>query len=70
MMSKRKENDYKKVCLFCENATVISADDNILCRFHGVVSEDYCCRKYVYDPLKRSPIGKPKIEELTKEDLI
>ncbi len=69
-MSKKKENDYRKVCLFCENATVINADENILCRHHGIVSEDHCCRKYVYDPLKRTPVSKPKLEGLTKDEIL
>ena len=69
-MSRRNENDYRKVCLLCENATVINGNSDVLCRFHGVVKEDFCCRRYIYDPLKRNPTSKPKLEGLTTEDLI
>lgn len=69
-MSKRRDADYQKVCLFCENATILKSDNSILCKYNGIVSEDYSCRKYVYDPLKRQPKSPLKIQTLLNEDLI
>jgi len=70
IMFKRKDNEYQKVCLFCENATILKGDENVLCKHKGIVSEDYVCRKYIYDPLKRQPSIKPKMPTLSKEDLL
>ena len=37
-------------CAYC------AADSRmVLCRQRGVVSPYYCCRKFVYDPLQRTP---------------
>ncbi len=69
-MRRRKEDDYKKICLFCENASIINGNEEVLCHIHGVVREDYCCRRYIYDPLKRTPVSPQKLEGLAKEDLI
>lgn len=69
-MSKTNEADYAKICLFCENASKLCGDDNMLCKKKGVIAEDHTCRKFVYDPLKRTPNTKPKIPKLSKEDII
>jgi len=69
-MAKLRENDYQKVCRFCENASQLRGDENMLCRFKGVVSEDFVCRKYIYDPLKRQPELPNKLPTLSKDDLL
>ena len=46
--------DTEKRCALCEHATVIDGND-MLCRKYGVVSCNYACKKYEYDPLKRIP---------------
>ena len=69
-MSKRGNNEHQRVCLFCENASVLNGDDNLLCKYKGIVSEDFVCRKYVYDPLKRIPMPKPSITPLSPDDII
>lgn len=69
-MPKRKDNDYVKICLFCENATVLKGDENLLCQYKGIVSEDFVCRKFVYDPLKRDPKPTPKLYSIDKDDLL
>ena len=60
---KRKKNnddDRPSMCRFCENASPLHDDDEVLCRLRGVVSGDYVCGKFMYDPLKRKPmIRKP-----------
>ena len=69
-MAKRKEIDYKKICLFCENATVLRKGDDLLCKIKGIVSEDFCCRKFIYDPLKRQPASPPKMPTFDPDDLL
>ncbi len=47
----------EKRCGLCERAVCIDEND-MLCRKYGVVSCNYSCKKFVYDPLKRVP-AKP-----------
>ncbi len=42
-------------CSYCANGTMIS-DDQVLCTKYGVVSVYYKCRKFTYDPCKRTPV--------------
>ncbi|MCQ2432171.1 MAG: hypothetical protein MJ175_06155 [Clostridia bacterium] len=63
----QKENlDIRDICAFCENASCLRNEDEMLCRFNGVVSADGTCRKFRYDLLKRKPAKKnaalPKVE--------
>ena len=67
---KRNDNGYQKICLFCENATILQGDENVLCKHKGIVSEDFVCRKYVYDPLKRQPKTNANMPTLSKDDLL
>ena len=69
-MAKNKNSDYQNICLFCEHATQLKINNNVLCKYKGVVEEDYVCRKFIYDPLKRTPAPKPKLITLSKDDLI
>ena len=58
MLKKNKKHtnpDTPKMCLYCENATIISDDDNVLCSIKGIVNKEYRCKKCIYDPLKRRP---------------
>jgi hypothetical protein len=55
------EADLPRVCRFCERATLINDEDNVLCSVKGIVFADYCCRKFSYDPLKREPKMPPPI---------
>ena len=43
-----------RACSYCLWGTKFS-DDQMLCRKHGVVSSNYACRKFTYDPCKRIP---------------
>ena len=51
---KNKDN-IEVFCKFCERATPLLTEGKLVCSKVGVVSEDYKCRKFIYDPLKRSP---------------
>ena len=54
MRIRNKEN-IEIFCKYCERATPLVVDGKLVCSKMGVVSEDYKCRKFVYDPLKRAP---------------
>lgn len=66
----KDKDNLPKECKYCENATVISDDDYILCSRHGIVSKQYHCKKYAYDPLKRVPKQMPPMPRLSEEDLL
>ena len=54
-MSKIKNEDQKNVCALCEHASPLKGLEGVLCKYKGVVPEDYNCRKFSYDILKREP---------------
>ncbi|MGN1073529.1 MAG: hypothetical protein ACI4QB_00935, partial [Eubacteriales bacterium] len=47
-------------CATCARATRLGEHD-MLCRRYGVVYDEYKCKRYVYDPLKRIPPRTPPI---------
>ena len=47
-----KKDIPEKVCAFCENGKALIDDETALCKYKGPVSLDFCCRKFVFDPLK------------------
>lgn len=57
----RSKDNIEKFCKYCELATPIVSDSKMVCPKYGVVSADYHCRRFVYDPLKRDP-KRPVIE--------
>ena len=65
----KSDNDYVKICLFCENATLLRNNEG-LCKYNGVVCEDHSCKKYVYDPLKRQPMQSKSMPPLSAEDIL
>ncbi len=58
-----KNTDTLPVCALCEHATPLEGLDGVVCKYKGVVSESYTCRKFSYDMLKRDPAPAPKREE-------
>lgn len=64
MKIKNKDN-IEVFCKYCEKATPLATDGKLVCAKKGVVSADYKCRRFVYDPLKRAP----KILSLKADDL-
>ena len=59
-----EELDLPVICRFCESAALIGDDNNVLCCKRGVVSAEYKCRKFSYDPLKREPAPPPPMPKL------
>lgn len=54
-------------CEYCETGTLAS-NGNILCPKMGVLSPDFSCKKFKYDPLKRVPKKLPDLPEFSPED--
>ncbi len=72
MLKKKKNNnpDLPCICEFCEHAAIINDENNVLCEQRGIVSREYKCKKFAYDPLKREPKPLPPLPKLTEEDLL
>ncbi len=54
-------------CCYCTHGTFSSAGQSILCPKKGVVTGDFFCRRFQYDPLKRKP-QKPIRQTFQQED--
>ena len=55
-------------CEYCAHGRKATDPRMILCEKKGVVSPDYRCRKYEYDPLLRVPKRRPKLPSFSAED--
>jgi hypothetical protein len=42
-------------CLYCANGKLLEHFSQVLCKKKGMVTADYHCGRFVYDPLKRVP---------------
>ncbi len=66
---KIKQMELEQICAKCEHSRLIFDPDNVLCELNGIVDAAYCCRKFVYDPLKRIPPKTLKVEPLEYIDI-
>lgn len=55
-------------CSYCELGRPTPDGQMILCKKNGVVSPCFCCRKFVYAPLKRKPSRPQILPEYSSED--
>ncbi len=51
-------SDYPKCCRYCEKGSLSFDESAVLCEKKGIVGPDDCCKKFVYDPLKRVPFER------------
>ena len=51
----KADDRIEKYCKYCAAAETLSDPDTMLCRKFGVVRASFCCRRFRYDPLKRTP---------------
>ncbi len=58
-------------CAYCQRGAPLS-EDSILCIRKGIVSPDWHCRSFRYDPLKRVPPRPPApdFSKLKDEDFV
>lgn len=61
-MAKRHRRDLERACAYCENASVLHDKDYMLCERLGVVGAGHSCRRFSYDPLKRIPMPRKRID--------
>ncbi len=63
-----EEDEIPECCACCEHATALKGDRiHMVCDSFGVVSSSHTCRKFLYDPLKRTA-SRPKIEPITSDE--
>lgn len=58
------------MCCNCKHARQIPLTSDMLCEIHGVVTSDYCCKKYTYNLFLIKSKRKRNInfEEFSAED--
>lgn len=62
-------NNITPACLYCENGKALTVvSDKILCSLKGMVSANYSCRSYIYDPTKRVPNVAPRLDTAYKKE--
>lgn len=61
---KNNKPQIERICAMCEMSQRIFDEENVLCEKRGIVSATGCCRKFVYDVLKRVPPRTPKVAPL------
>ena len=69
-MAKKQKHEIEKMCVYCELAQALNNSEKMLCSVKGVVSSDFCCKKFIYDPLKRDPKPAAKLPGLDPDTLI
>ncbi len=58
-------------CAYCQRGGTLE-HDAVICAKKGIVSCDFHCRHFVYDPLRRQPVSPaaPDFSRLEDEDFI
>ena len=57
-MKSGHKNEIEKYCAYCEHSIPTYEKERVLCDKKGVVSGGYKCRRFSYDPQKRTPAKK------------
>lgn len=55
-------------CIYCKRSRNLGENEPMLCSKVGVVSPEYGCKSFQYDPLKRIPTKKADFSQFSKED--
>ena len=62
------ENIIEKKCCYCENAEPIRETNGYICKKKGIVSYNFKCKKFAFDPIKLSPVLPAKPMQFSPED--
>ena len=63
------QSEYPKCCRVCEKGKLSFDASSVLCPKMGIMDPDDCCKKFIYDPLKRVPHQKKNpVSDFTSED--
>ena len=69
MFSKKLFNpNIEPRCCYCEHASETSDGMAMLCKKRGIMTKDYYCGKFIYDPLKRDPVRPPRLQRFDPKD--
>ncbi len=60
-------SDIRKICALCENSVPVD-EETVLCRKKGPVGALDTCRRFKYDPLKRTPSAPAELKEFSEDD--
>lgn len=66
--SKLFGNNIEPSCSYCEFGTFTKDRSAILCSRRGVVTPEYSCRKFTYDPISRIPMQQPTLAKFDPSD--
>lgn len=55
-------------CIYCETGILTQDKKSVLCKKQGVMQPDSFCKKFRYDPLKRTPETVKLQSDFTAED--
>lgn len=56
-----KRDDGENICANCKHGKYLSSADAVLCQKHGLTKPTATCRRFAYDPLKRTVKPLPKL---------
>lgn len=57
MSNKLLDKNIEPKCEYCKTAREVPDKRIVLCERNGIMDKDFACRKFVYDPLKRTPVS-------------
>lgn len=61
-------NSVSPKCIYCETGVIAPDRKSVLCTRKGVMMPDSFCRKFRYDPLKRTPDTVTLKSDFSAED--
>ena len=62
------DNIIEKKCCYCEHAAPIRETTGYICKKKGIVSYNFTCKKFAFDPIKLSPVLPAKPLQFSSED--
>jgi hypothetical protein len=65
---KSVDNLIEKRCCYCESASPIHETTGYICNKKGIVPYNFSCKKFIFDPLKLSPVLPAKSLQFSPED--
>ena len=67
-MGKNTEGLIEEKCCYCESASPIRETSGYICNKKGVVSYNFKCKKFVFDPTKLIPVLPARPLEYSPDD--
>lgn len=68
MKRKLYGENIEKSCEYCEHGRPAPDKVSVLCMKKGVVTADFSCRHFKYDPLRRMPKRRPPLPKFSPEE--